>query len=475
MKQSKTLWFLSLLVVCSMLLSACAAPTQVAQEPQVVKETEIVKETQIVEVEKIITATPEPKPEYTGANKELQAARAGEYEGTSVTIFGNYTAQDEAKFRAALEPFIASTGIDVQFEGSADFAQLITVRVEAGDAPDIAELSQPALMQQLAEEGKLVDMTSFMDQETLKKDFAQSWLDLGAVDGKLYGIFYRANTKSIVWYPIAAFEEKGYAVPQTWDELTALSDKIVADGSSPWCVSIEHSSSTGWVATDWLEDIILRMHGAEFYDKWAKHEVPFNSPEVVEAMDELARIWFTDKYVYGGKDYILSTWVGQTQDPMFDEAGPQCWMHRQAGWYSSFFPEGKAAGVDSTFFYLPGMTEDNKPVLGAGDMVVMFNDRPEVRAVMQYLAAPEGGKVWAMAGGFISPNRSMPLDWFTDPIDKAQTEILQNASVLRFDTSDMMPAEVGTGSFWTGMVDWVNAGGANTQEVLDAIEASWPK
>jgi alpha-glucoside transport system substrate-binding protein len=238
---------------------------------------------------------------------------------------------------------------------------------------------------------------------------------------------------------------------------------------------MEHSSSTGWVATDWLEDIVLRTAGPEVYDQWVNHEIPFNSPEIKEAAEKMAEIWFNPDYVYGGTQAILTTWVGDTQTPMFDEAGPQCWMHRQAGWIPDFFPEGIEAGTDSRYYYLPPIDDQfGKPVLGAGDVLVMFNDRPEVRAVMQYLSLPEGSKAWIERGGFIPANHNVPLEWFGNEMDRLQAEILMNADVFRFDASDLMPPEVGTGTFWTGMVDWVS-GSKDIDTVLQEIEDSWPE
>ncbi|HYF65991.1 MAG TPA: ABC transporter substrate-binding protein, partial [Herpetosiphonaceae bacterium] len=349
---------------------------------------------------------------------------------------------------------------------------LITVRVEGNDAPDIAGFPQPGLMASFARQGKLVSLDSFIDQDQFKQDYIQSWLDLGAVDGTPYGVFFRASAKSLVWYPVKAWAEAGYEIPQTWDELIALSDKMVADGNTPWCVSIEHGGATGWVATDWMEDIMLRTAGAETYDKWVKHEIPFNDPAVKNAAEIMGKIWLNEQYVFGGTDGILTIPVADTQNPMFEEK-PGCWMHRQAGWIPAFFPEGKLAGTDSNFFYLPPIDEaQGKPVLGGGDVFGIFNDRPEVRAVMQYLATADAAQDWASKGGFLSPNKSVPLDWYPNEVDRNQAEIIKNATVFRFDASDLMPAEVGTGTFWKGMVDYVS--GTDLDTVLTTIEDSWP-
>jgi alpha-glucoside transport system substrate-binding protein len=405
---------------------------------------------------------------------ELEQAIAGEFEGTEVSVFTVWVEAEGESFQAVLDSFTEQTGINVVHEGSVDFSTLITVRVEAGDAPDLAVFPQPGLMASLARDGAIVNLEPFMDMEQLHSDYIDSWIDLGTVDGQFSGIFFRASTKSLVWYPVPQFEEAGYEVPATWDELIALSDQMVADGNTPWCISIEHGSATGWVATDWLEEIMLRTAGPEVYDQWVNHEIPFNDPSVKAAADIMAEIWFNEDYVLGGTTGILSTFVGDTQTPMFDEGTPGCWMHRQAGWIPSFFPEGKTAPEDSTFFYLPPIDESlGKPALGGGDVVSILNDRPEVRALLQYLATPDAAQVWIERGGFISPNNRVELDWYTNPVDRAQAEILLNATIFRFDASDLMPGSVGAGTFWTGMVDWIS--GDDIDTVLQTIEDSWPE
>jgi alpha-glucoside transport system substrate-binding protein len=174
--------------------------------------------------------------------------------------------------------------------------------------------------------------------------------------------------------------------------------------------------------------------------------------------------------------------VGDTQHPMFAEGGPQCWMHKQAAWIPDFWPKDPATeeplfepGVDSSFFYFPPIDpEFGSPVLGGGDMFVMFDDRPEVRALMEYLATAESAQAWIEVGGFVSPNKSVPLSWYTTYPSSGLAEIVSGATTLRFDGSDVMPAEVGQGTFWSGMVDWVANNGEGEEQIFQEIEDGWP-
>src|SRR5688572_29701233 len=242
------------------------------------------------------TTTGEPM-ESTGY-EHLDRAMAGEFSGTTVEIVAQWVEGEAENFNAALDPFRDATGIDVQYEGLTDYELTLQTRVDGNDAPDLAQIAQPGKMISYASEGQLVDISPWFNVDKLTEEQVGGFVDLTTFDGGVYGVYYKTDVKSIVWYPVAPFEAAGYSIPTTWDELTALSDQIIADGNgNPWCIGIESEAADGWVATDWLEDIVLRTAGVDFYNQWWKHEVPFNSPEVLAAAEEMASIWFAPDYV----------------------------------------------------------------------------------------------------------------------------------------------------------------------------------
>lgn len=392
--------------------------------------------------------------------------------GRRVDIFGAFVDEDARRFRASMELFEEQTGIRVVYEGSGDFESLITVRVEGGSPPDMAAFPQPGLLGDFVAGGHVIDMNNWFSMDYLQAQYDQSWLDMATMDGIMSGFWHRANVKSLVWYPKGPFEERGYQIPETWDELIALTDQIVADGDTPWAIGIESAGATGWVGTDWIEDILLRTAPVEVYDAWVVGEHPFDSPEVRRAFEIMSDIWFNDDYVLGGTDAILLVPFGDSPNALFENP-PAAWLHRQASFIPAFFPEGAQVGVDVDFFYLPGIDEEfGNPVLGAGDIYGVFTDRPEVRALARYMTQGISTKSWVEAGGFVSPHADTPLEWYTTEADRRYAEIIQNADTFRFDGSDLMPGPVGAGSFWTEMVNYVN--GKDLTAVLRAIDNSWP-
>ena len=453
MKAKRMLWVvLSILLVSSMLFVACKP-----------KATEEVEE----------STTEEEELEAEGSLYER--AMDGEFDGKVVTMTGPFTDEDAVKFDNSVAAFEEATGIDIQYEGSKEFEATISVRVEAGDPPDIVDFPQPGLLATFVSQGKVVDVSTFLPESSFD-NYIDSWWEMATMespDGPIVaGVWHRFFGKSQVWYPKEDFDAAGYEIPETWDEMLALSDQIVADGDKPWCVGIESGAATGWPATDWMEEVMLRTTSLENYDKWTTGELPFNSPEVRHALEVLAELW-ADEYVYGGREAIVTTSFGDAPTPMFEDP-PKCWLHKQGNFITSFFPEGVEAGTDYSFFYLPPIDEEyGKPYLVSGDLMAMFNDRPEVRVVMEFFTHGESLKEWMASGGGLSPHKDAQLDWYGDDIERGIAELVKDSDSVRFDGSDLMPGEVGSGSFWTGMTDYFS-GTADMDTVMEEIDASWP-
>ena len=399
--------------------------------------------------------------------------------GTKVSMTGPFSSDDEVKFQESRKAFEQATGITIQYVGSKQFEAEIGTQMAAGTAPDIIDWPQPGLASGFFKQGKVLPATKFVPESWLKENYKQSWLDMATMPGAdgnpaMSGIWWRFNGKSLVWYPKKAFDAAGYKVPTTWEELQALQDMIVADGDTPWCIGIGSGAATGWPATDWTEDMMLRTTSPENYDKWVKGELKFSSPEVKKAIETFAPIWNNDKMVYGGKAAIVTTQFSDAPAPMFQNP-PKCWLHRQGNFITSFFPKEAVAGVDYDVFYLPGVDPQyGKPFLIAGDLVSATQDRPEVCAVMQYFTTAEGVRGWLAAGGALGPQNDVTPDMYGVPLERTLAELAAAATTVRFDASDLMPGAVGSGSEWKGFTDYFS-GAADLDTVLKQIDASWPK
>ncbi|MGF7008488.1 ABC transporter substrate-binding protein [Aminobacter sp. BE322] len=414
---------------------------------------------------------------FTWAN--FDELKKVDLKGETLTIFGPWRGEDEALARSVLDYFSEATGAEIKYSSSENYEQQIVIDTQAGSPPNIAILPQPGLIQDLASKGLLTPL----DEGTanfVKENYGagQSWVDLGTYkdkDGKpgFYGFPFKADLKSLVWYVPENFEEAGYEVPKTWEDLQALTDKIVADGGVPWCIGLGSGGATGWPATDWVEDIMLRTQAPDVYDKWTRNEIPFNDPAVVNALDIFAKIATNDKYVDGGKAAVAATDFRDSPKGLF-AVPPKCYLHRQASFISSFFPEGTKLGEDADFFYLPPMAakpELGNPVLGGGTLFTIAKDSKAARAFIDFLKMPLAHEIWMAQSGFLTPLKTANKEAYANDALKKQGEILVNASTFRFDGSDLMPGKIGAGAFWTGMIDLV--GGKAPADVAADIQKSW--
>lgn len=401
--------------------------------------------------------------------------------GTEVTVWGAPTGDEGASIQATFDVYADAEGATVSWVGSDSFEQDLRIAVDGGAPPDIAITPQPGSICVFADAGDLVSLEDMgFDIAALEAAHGAYFMNLGVcADGQHYSIPTNTNYKSIVWYNKALWDEGGYEVPTTWDELVALSEQVLADGTTPWCIGLGSDAATGWPGTDWIEDIMVRTAGADVYNQWVNHEIPFNDPAVTRAFDLYGEIMFGTDFVLGGADGVAAIDFRDAPDPMFNEP-PSCMFHRQASFISNFFPEGKAAGTDADFFNFPDI--DSKGAMGGGELAMVFNNRPEVPALLEAYAgvdlqcvqaAPKGHGVAGIER--ISANADTPADCYESDTVKKQAEAVAaalGANGFVFDASDLMPPEVGQGSFWTGMVDWTR--GTSTADVLDTIEASWP-
>ncbi len=358
-------------------------------------------------------------------------------------------------------------------------------RVQGGNAPDLAIVPQPGLLRTLIATGKVKEAPA----ETTKNvdaNWSAQWKTWGSVDGKFYAAPLGANMKSYVWYSPKAFSDKGYKVPESYAELMTLTAKIAADNPDgkkrPWCAGFGSGDASGWPGTDWIEDVLLRTASPEVYDKWVTHQIAFNDPQVVAALGKVGEILKNPKYTNGGlgePKSIATTAFGDGGTPILDG---NCYMHKQADFYATFWGEGTkvAADGDVWAFYFPAVDPTKaKPVLGGGEFIAAFSDRPEVKAFQTYLSSGEWAnnraKADSPAGGFVSANNKLDLANVKGELGKQSVRSIQDAKEnFRFDGSDLMPASVGAGTFWKSIQAWI-VGDKDDATMLKDVEASWPK
>ena len=401
-------------------------------------------------------------------------AAANDLSGQTLDITGPWIGPDGELMESVVAYFEEATGATVNYSGSDSFEQDIVIAIQANSPPNIAVFPQPGLAADMAARGALSPLADGT-AEWVRDNYAagQSWVDLGTYadengDDQLFGFFYKVDLKSLVWYSPEAFDEAGYDIPTSMEELLALTDQIVADGETPWCIGLGSGAATGWPATDWVEDMLLRTQPPEVYDGWVSNEIPFTDERIVAAIDAFGTFARNDAYVNGGSGAVATTDFRDSPAGLFSFP-PECYLHRQASFIPTFFPEG----ADSDFFYFPSSEEADlgNPVLGAGTLWAITDPSDAADAWVEFLQTPIAHELWMAQSGFLTPYSAVNPEVFPTDAQRAMNDILLGATTFRFDGSDLMPGEIGAGAFWTGMVDYV--GGADAADVAAAIQDRW--
>lgn len=399
---------------------------------------------------------------------------SGKVAGSTVKLWASVDQPVLDGIKAVVDPEAKAKGITIQWSKVENINQLIMTKIQANDVPDIAWIPQPGVVADIVKRNKATALDSSLDMSALKSSMIPGTLDAGTINGKLYGLLVSANAKSFVFYPKKAWAAAGYKVPTSLDELNALTEKIKSQGKTPWCMGIGSDAATGWPATDWFEDLIMRYGGADGYKKWVTHETKFNSPLVHQAATEFEKLLFTPGNVLGGRKAISSNPFGTAGNAMF-RAKPGCYMYKQGSFITGFFPKSVQAKSDSEVgvFYFPPATAGEKPMLGGGDLAMLLKNTKGGQEVMKLLSDKNIGDTAVTTSSYLSPHKDFDTSKYKGTIAQEVAKLTSGASIFLFDGSDQMPGAVGAGTFWKDVTAWIS-GQQSLDKALKSIDASWP-
>jgi alpha-glucoside transport system substrate-binding protein len=418
-----------------------------------------------------------PVPTLTGDCVQFQPY-AG-HSGSTVTMFGSILSPESDSLNKSWADFSRCTGIKIQYTGANTFESDLPVKVNGGNAPSLAIIPQPGLLSQMVQTGTVKKPPAATVAN--EANWNTAWKGYGSVKGTFYAAPMSSNMKSMVWYSPKYFADNGYTVPTTWADLMSLSAKMASKmtgTAKPWCGGIGSGTASGWPATDWLEEVVLGSFGGQVYDDWISHKVTFSSPQIQQAMKTVADWLQNPAWVNGGYGNVKTIATTTFQNAGLPILTNKCGMLQQASFYEAQWPKGTKVGPDGAVmaFKLPAVDPSiSTPVEGGGEFVTAFKDDPATQAVQNYVSSPQ----WIesrikVAPGWVSANEKVDQTLYTDPIDKISAKYLADPkATFRFDASDAMPAAVGSGAEWKGMVDWFGSG-TSSADVAKAIDAAWP-
>ncbi|MBD0328535.1 MAG: carbohydrate ABC transporter substrate-binding protein [Thermoleophilia bacterium] len=356
----------------------------------------------------------------------------------SVSIMGIWVGEEQKSFQAVIDGFNEQQpNVTVNYNPVGDnLPTVLSTAVEGGNPPDIAAIAQPGLMQQYVEQNRLQSLDFLRDTAT--ENFGESVVETGSVEDTFYGLLWKTNNKSTVWYNVSAFEQAGVEPPESWEDFLSGAETIKASGLPAYSIA----GADGWTLTDLFENIYVRTAGAEKYTQLANHEIPWTDESVKEALREMAKVLSDSDNIAGGTQGALQTDFPTSVSNVFTD-DPRAAQVIEGDFVPGVVETQLQPGEGYDWFRFPSINDSPEAVIGSGNLFVTFRDTPAVRAFMQYLTTPESAQIWIERGGFVSPNRQVESSAYTDETLRATSEALAEAETFRFDLSDMVPAAFG--------------------------------
>ncbi|MFD8566328.1 ABC transporter substrate-binding protein [Streptomyces sp. NPDC057694] len=362
-------------------------------------------------------------------------------DGKTLEIAAVWTGDEQKNFKQVLAEFEKRTGAKVTFVPAQDpIINFIGSKVAGGSPPDVAMLPQPGAIKQAVDKKWAKPLDKDVQAE-LAKNYSTGWQDLGKVDGKSYGAYYKAANKSLIWYNTAVFENAAAKEPKTWKEFLATCQALYDSGVTPVSVG----GADGWPLTDWFENIYLSQAGPEKYDQLAAHKIKWTDPSVKQALTTLAQLWGKSDYLAGGNKGALGTEFTKSVEQTFTGGDqPKGAMVYEGDFVQVNIQQTKAkVGTDAKVFPFPAVG-DQAPVVSGGDAAVIFKDSPAAQALVKFLASPDAATIQAKLGGYLSPNKNVPLSAYPNAVQRTIAKALvDSGDSFRFDMSDQTPQAFG--------------------------------
>lgn len=357
----------------------------------------------------------------------------------TVTVLSLWGGGEQEAFQKVLDAFTQETQIKTKYESARDFLPVVRSRLAAGNPPMVAIIPRPGIVSDLAAEGSLISLEDLgLDPDTINENYGEAWTDLTTVDGTVYGVVAKANSKSTIWYRPATFQEQGVEVPQTWDDLKAITEKL----ETPWALGAKDS----WTLTDWFENIYVRSAGPDKYEQLFSGDLDFTDQSVKDALTTMTEM-LNDNTVVGGIDAALGRTfvdgIGQVYSTK-----PTAELYMEGGFVGGIAladvnPDLKV-GTEIDFFPFPTIDEAHgNPLVGGGDITAAFVNNEDVAKLVEYLASPEAGRIWVSTGAIVSPNKGVTSDAYPNDLVRKEAEQVTSAEVFRFDGSDLLPGALG--------------------------------
>ena len=382
---------------------------------------------------------------------------------TDVEIYGPYFGFEEEYLQKELDLIGKDLDIRIKYFPVIDVETHIVENYEDGDIPDIAIMPNPQGVTNLGERSIAVPIENVIQADYLNRVYPKHLIDIttSLETGINYGAWLRLFPNSLIWYNVSKYEEIGSPEFNSYNELLLFTSEISERGKEPWCLDSESGVASGWITTNWVEDLLLATYGPEVYDEWWKLEIEASSNTMLSVFLDLGSLTFGSDNVYGGSLRLTSKEFINLPKTLMDKDSP-CIFSWMGHFLNIYFPEQYSFGADYNFFQFP--SEDYKgSVVGIGDSLVLLNDDAVVVEVLKRLIRSDFGNYWMQQpdATFVPANMQSDISIITNQITIKEANIIRNAQLLnlfKYDASELMSRPIGSDKLWDILTRYMQSG-----------------
>ena len=397
------------------------------------------------------------------------------YKPIDVLIGGPNFAQVDY-FIEELNSISEELGIDIEYEA---FSDIETYLIENENHNlDIALIPNPQGVVNLGQRGIAIPITEFLTTDFIIENFSQHLIEIttSKVDGKNYGAWFRVIPNSLVWYDVSKYEKLGSPTFETYEDMIQFTLENSAKDTPLWCMDIESGASTGWIATNWLEDTILHKYGPSVYDEWYQQEIPSSSEEITLSILDIGKLIFIEDAVYGSHKRMVRKEFRNNYRNLVNENN-SCTFSWSGHFASYYFPDDTEFGVDYNFFKLPS-SQYKDAMVGIGDAVIGLNKDTNTSNVIRELVSNNFGDQWLGKedSQYISANMNSFSESLINPMTIKETKLIKKSlkqNLFRYDASELMERRIGSDTLWYALTKYIELKSLVINEVTEELDSSY--
>ena len=394
------------------------------------------------------------------------------YQPFDVVIAGPFIT-DQDYFEEELKEFSKQNNLRIKYLSMPDIETYLIQNPD--NNIDIAIIPNPQGVTNLGERNIILPIEELVPESKIKSSFSNHLINVTSSDETNinYGVFFRLFPNSLIWYDVEKFQKIGSPKFESYNELLEFTYQNASNDNYIWCLDIESGGSTGWVATNWLEDLLIHHYGTEVYDKWYLQELKPSSNEVIFSFIDIGKLVYPKNYVYGGYKRVVRKEFRNNFSNLTNQ-DTSC-IFSWSGHYSSFyFPNNLEYGKDFDFMKFPSV-ENKNALIGIGDVLVATNKKNTTIKVINYLIDDNFGKVWmSKSDATYIPANLNNLNKIYNLMTEKEQILVRNAlkeNLFRYDASELMERRIGSDALWKALKNYIDLGPEKAyREIEDIIE-----